>query len=562
MKSRLIPFVLLFLLSVPPILYAKTDNRKWCGTIGKERTEYLIRMHERHRDSLSPDLLQVKGINVDVGEVAVIQGSPTTVISPNLFDLSNRKLQFKKNSQTQFNLRVRNGNVAATQGNAIALGDDDSTEVQFSSGFSFPFYGMTYTSVFINSDGNLTFEKRDDASSPRDVFRTLGGPPRIAVFFADLNPFVGGQVRVHQTSTRFRVTWNSVPEYGSPNLNTFQVNLFRNGKIQFIYGDLESNDAVVGVSPGNTGTANTNFLDYSDVSKQNALQGAVIERFASQTDLDYVALINEFHQSHPAIFDLIAIFTDGPYLIGTGAFAFFSPIQNNIKGIGLPTFDFSNIFGSDEVEGFLMMGNIGKYPSDPKQEFLGTNNTLEVMGQEMGHRWLAFPAAMVSGVRSTELLGRDEAHWNFFMDTDASVMEGNDIRDNGDGSFTTVAATETYSKLDRYMMGLIPPSQVPPFFFVRTGTGGQGDSPQVGRIFNGTRVNVTVNDVIAVEGPREPASGQSQKKFRIAFIFFADPTLGGPRSEDVAQVNKIRKAWQSFFRKATGKKGKVVTALP
>lgn len=562
MRFRHLLIFLVLIVDVPLILHARTDHRKWCGTIGKERTEYLIRMHERHREALPSDLLQIKGLNVDVGEIAVVQGSPTTIISPNLFDLPGRKLQFKKNSQTEFNLLVRNGKVAATQGGTVSLGDDDSLKVDFSSGFSFPFYGMTYTSVFINSDGNLTFGKKDDASSPRDVFRTLGGPPRIAGFFSDLNPAVGGEVRVHQTSTRFRVTWKGVPEFGAANSNTFQINLFRSGKIQFVYGDLDANDAVVGISPGNTGTSNTNFLDYSETSRKNALNGAVIERFASKTDLDYVALINEFHQTHPDVFDLIVIFTDGPFLLGTGAFAFFSPIQNDIKGIGLPTFDFSDIFGSKEVEGFLMMGNITKYPADPKQEFLGTNNTLEVMGQEMGHRWLAFPRAVINGVISSELLGRDDAHWNFFMDSDASVMEGNDIQDNGNGTFMTVASTERYSKLDRYLMGLIPPSQVPPFFYVQTGTGGQGDAPEVGRTFSGTRVDVTVNDVIAAEGARQPPGGKGQKKFRLAFIFFADPNQGGPRAEDIAQVDKIRKQWKSFFRQATGKRGRVNTNLP
>ena len=87
-----------------------------------------------------------------------------------------------------------------------------------------------------------------------------------------------------------------------------------------------------------------------------------------------------------------------------------------------------------------MMDFLGKYPNDPETEFLFSNSTLEVFGQENGHRWLAFPRVAIAGQPQNLLLGRADSHWNFYMDTDASCMEGNDIRDNGDGTFTTVAA--------------------------------------------------------------------------------------------------------------------------
>ena len=91
-----------------------------------------------------------------------------------------------------------------------------------------------------------------------------------------------------------------------------------------------------------------------------------------------------------------------------------------------------------------------------------------MLGQEVGHRWLAFfEFRDHTGERSQALLGRDEAHWSFFFDSDASVMEGNDIEDLGGGSFRTVAAVERYSLLDQYAMGLVPRIEVPPFFYVR-----------------------------------------------------------------------------------------------
>ena len=89
------------------------------------------------------------------------------------------------------------------------------------------------------------------------------------------------------------------------------------------------------------------------------------------------------------------------------------------------------------------------------------------MGQEVGHRWLAYLNFRDhTGARSDALLGRDLAHWSFFFDSDASVMEGNDIEDQGGGQFRTVDAVKRYSMLDQYAMGLVGPNDVPPFFYV------------------------------------------------------------------------------------------------
>ena len=65
------------------------------------------------------------------------------------------------------------------------------------------------------------------------------------------------------------------------------------------------------------------------------------------------------------------------------------------------------------------MGPLSNYPADPTERILllGENNTLSVMGQEAGHRFLVFVRFRdpVSGQPSFDLLGRDQAHWSFFL---------------------------------------------------------------------------------------------------------------------------------------------------
>ena len=79
-------------------------------------------------------------------------------------------------------------------GSDLALDDDDGREEAL--GFAFTFFGRRHDRVFVNSDGNVTFDERDVASSERSVTRLLTGAPRIAPLFADLNPAAGGRVLI------------------------------------------------------------------------------------------------------------------------------------------------------------------------------------------------------------------------------------------------------------------------------------------------------------------------------------------------------------------------------
>ena len=57
--------------------------------------------------------------------------------------------------------------------------------------------------IFVNSDGNVTFNEGDTAISARDIGRFLDGPPRLAPFFADLNPHIraDGEIEVSGVDT-------------------------------------------------------------------------------------------------------------------------------------------------------------------------------------------------------------------------------------------------------------------------------------------------------------------------------------------------------------------------
>ena len=152
------------------------------------------------------------------------------------------------------------------------LEDDGEMIFEFPEGFSFPFYGTTYTEVVVNSDGNLTFGIGDGQPGvSRSERRFLDGPPRIAPFFSDLDPETGGEIRAEAGEGSLSFIWDGVPEFtlgGSRPQNDFSVTLFSNGDILMDYGqvdvlpDPEDIQAIVGITPGSRAVART--VDFSE----------------------------------------------------------------------------------------------------------------------------------------------------------------------------------------------------------------------------------------------------------------------------------------------------------
>jgi hypothetical protein len=505
----------------------------------------------------------VAATSTDVGDIAVLRDEGDLIVPANNFDLKGLGLRFTRNSQGGYDVRQADAAFRTAIGNRITLTDDDSLRADVS--FSFPFYSGNERTAFVNSDGNVTFREGDSASTDRSVGRLLTGPPRVAPFLADLDPSAGGAVFVNSVSDQYTVTWCNVRGFDSTRTTSAQATLLPDGSIELKYGSgINLIDAVVGVSPGLT--SSFRVVDLSAQGPTGGGSAAVGERFAENPDLDAVATANAFYRSHPDSYDQLVIWTDTTVVSGD-SFAFESTIANEIQGIGVDLFDLSRQFGSaGRLRSFTMMDRLGKYPDDPTTRFLGENNTLSVLGQEVGHRWLAyFNFVDHTGQQSEELLGRDLAHWSFFMDSDASVMEGNDIEDLGGGSFRTAGAVRRYSRLDQYAMGLLAPAEVPAFFYVQSPVNmssqkAKDSAPQTGVTFNGTRRDVLIGDVISVHGARVPAAAQSPRIHRQAFLY----VVGAGRSVDsgqVAKVDRIRQQWEAFFLQATDGRMRADTRL-
>ncbi|HEV8581000.1 MAG TPA: hypothetical protein VGX68_18195 [Thermoanaerobaculia bacterium] len=557
---------ILFLLLAGSAGAATVPGHPWCGT---QRSGLAVELaaHRDHQRRLDRQRAEEKALRtfpeaVKVGDVAVLVDDGSIIVQPNQLDLDELGVQYVPQKKGGYVVSPSADGVSAELGDKIPLGDDDSRLVQFPKGFKFRFYNKVYTKMFVHSDGNLTFNAADAASTERSLFRLLGGPPRVAPLFADLNPEAAsgeGGVYVLTSKTKIVVSWLDVPTFGTNNRNTFQVVLNADGRIAFAFGRLDSLVGVVGLAPG--GGGQVQLLDYTANLPTGAIKTAVAERFATERAVDNLAIAQAFFREFADDYDHLVVFLDFPQSLGS-AFAFEITVKNEIKGIGVEVYDASVAAGSKgRLRSFVQMGTLARYPDDPETVFLGTNNTLALLGQETGHRWLAFLHFLDdNGQPNDALLGRDLAHWSFCHNTLASDMEGNEIREEGGDHFMTIAATQRYSPLDQYAMGLIPASDVPPFYYIDGCNANRAAAPEIGHLLQGRRADVTIDRIIAAEGQRVPAANKAPHTFNMAFVLVA-PADPGPSADGIAKVDRIRAAWEPYFAQATDGNGTVSTAL-
>jgi hypothetical protein len=448
--------------------------------------------HERSRQLLLHQRNQARAAaapaaqSQDIGDVAVIVDNGAILVPASAghpFDLTAPSAIVFTPTTGGFGVAASSVPFDSAVGTPLALGDDDTTQVLL--GFAVPFLGASYSSIWVNSDGNITFGAGDAGGTNRDAAGLIGGPPRIAPLLADLDPSSGGTVSARVDATRVVVTWKDVAQFGIGNANTFQATIDSNGVVTFTYERLEASFStllapfgVVGVAAGGD-QGPFNEIDLTTDLPVTLPAGAIFEEFSAAhgTQVDIVELSNEFYRTHADKYDFLVTFTDGIVDLG-GAFAFEFNVSNQTQGIGLPIFDESAVFGSaGELESFVMMNRIGlewpdarKLVDPPIDKFLlpgqpvlgppgatqlsrrarrmgtlngdfgaygtyslGLNSGMSILGQEAAHRWGAFvpffhPTKGI-GLDSLDLLGRDLAHWSFFFNVQVPAAQfGGDPR--------------------------------------------------------------------------------------------------------------------------------------
>jgi hypothetical protein len=106
---------------------------------------------------------------------------------------------------------------------------------------------------------------------------------------------------------------------------------------------------------------------------------------------------------------------------------------------------------------------------------------------------------------------------------------------------------------------------VPSFFYVDSPTNiipvkERDSAPDIDVTFNGTRREVLIQDVVAVEGRRQPSAADSPRVHRQAFVYVLSRDRT-PDSTQIAKLDRIRREWEGYFQKATDGRMRAITAL-
>ncbi len=180
------------------------------------------------------------------------------------------------------NIVTTGGGNAANIG--MASGRNDDGYMALDLGFSFTLFGTTYTSLFINNNGNVSFNNGISAYEPQGPTGAIA--PVISPWFGDVDTRNGASGVTHYllSGEELVVTWDQVGYYnsGAAALNSFQLVLRSDdyvipngqGQIGFFYKDMgwettgTSTTAAVGFGDG---TGNSEVLAGSTQSGLNTV---------------------------------------------------------------------------------------------------------------------------------------------------------------------------------------------------------------------------------------------------------------------------------------------------
>lgn len=149
--------------------------------------------------------------------------------------------------------------------------------------FPFRYYGGTYSSVWVGSNGAIRFNSGDINATNSALPSTLSTSPDIAPFWDDLAPDVAGDAytKYDATNQRFIISWEGVPHAVNVGAASYQIHLYETGRIEFHYLDgnfgtssyNNGRSATIGIQDHAAGLASTHYVSVSHNSAWSAMDG-------------------------------------------------------------------------------------------------------------------------------------------------------------------------------------------------------------------------------------------------------------------------------------------------
>ena len=154
----------------------------------------------------------------------------------------------------------------AARGEALRASDFSAEAVAL--GFSFPFGGARWDSVYVSPNGLVSFGQPIGGfgfGGTRAPESLTEGVPQIRTIGKDLDPTRGGAVRLDRQPGRATIAWDGIPQFETLQPHTVRLDLFESGALEIHYDDVpppvESYVlwGVWGVHPGGPGFTVADF---------------------------------------------------------------------------------------------------------------------------------------------------------------------------------------------------------------------------------------------------------------------------------------------------------------
>jgi len=215
---------------------------------------------------------------------------------------------------------------------------------------------------------------------------------------------------------------------------------------------------------------------------------------------------------------------------------FYVPVANDVRGIGYEHEDARELFDdspASRLEGIAFLNDFPYWqlhPDEFRKDF----------AHEIGHR---FGARVHADGAGDTLLGRDNQHWSYFLDSAGSPLEGNVWTQTDASEYVadTPLAVAGFSELDLYLMGSLPASKVKPSLLVATSTPATdclghplnaASPPQsCGALaFDGSASSIDIAAVVQAEGERDPAPDPTPRTLDVVYFVLSSGS-NFPRDE-------------------------------
>ena len=534
---------------------------------------------------LTTDSTQTSAVNeilVTAGNQILVELAPGDSVSPNLFDLNERTVVFTPDGTGQYSREVK----------ALEWEEEIGEEVEYSAvimleSFDFPFAGHRWDSFFLGPPGVLTFGGQFTYSIPtvditmKEIADKFISIPTISTLY---NPRqIGVQARrIARRTDRIVVTEFSIEPYfmvhgvQPEKFARFQTVLGADGSIKFNYTDVPYGDGIVGFFQDVDLTERLPAgvdLSQSDNQLSNRHHEVFHYRDLTVHTYEIACRLIDFLGEEFDLFVFHREFRlDSHWWATPWSRWNFSP-----QGSG-GIFDKYVPCGEGRLKGHwgvpIWMKSWYVFDAYPfLEENERFNRGLYLFAHEFAHSWLAYSSYDKSGKREPLYRDRCRCHWRWDLHAPAafpwhgeafgssSIMGGYFWQDHGQGRFTlhTNSSADGFSWLDLYGMGLADADEVPDMFIVRNLQ--KVDDPNSLPIYTGEKEIVSIDQIVAAEGPRVPGTTHSQKVFNAGFVYLLEP--GQTPSGDLLDLHaRYRDKAVEYWSHITGGRSQITTAVP